>query len=88
MKIYHLFFDEEEFSDETRATTIRKEASLGGTHRTFEGAVKEATDLGYNMSYLHKEVVKPHEIVSWTGVIKENGLIDEWIEIVETDLLD
>lgn len=88
MKIYHLFFDEEEFSDETRTTTIRKKATFVGTHRTFEGAIKEATDWGYDMSNLRKEVVKRHEIISWSGVIKENGLIDEWIEIVETDLLD
>lgn len=87
MKIYHLFLNEVEYADKGRTVETRKETHLVETHRTFEGARNSATSAGFNMSNLKKNVLSD-EITSWPGYIREKGLRDEWMEIVEDTLMD
>ena len=87
MKIYYLFFDEEEFSDESRTTVIRSNAQLVETHRTFEGAVNAAKRHGFVMDGLVANDCG-RGIISWPGMRMEKGLEDRWMEIVEDNLLD
>lgn len=87
MKIYILFLNEVEYLDETRTEVKFKRANAVEVHRTFDGARNSAESFGFNMNHLVKNELG-HGIISWPGYVKEQGLRDEWMEIVEDDLMD
>ena len=87
MKIYILFENEIEWTDKTRRVAKFKQTHTVEVHRTFDGARKAATEFGFNMSNLQGKELG-HGIISWPGYVKEQGLRDKWMEIVEDTLMD
>lgn len=87
MKIYILFLDKTEYTDKSRKVVKSTSHDIVEVHRTFDGARNAATSYGFNMNDL-KANDMGYGIISWPGYIKENGPIDEWMEIVEDELMD
>lgn len=88
MKIYNLMIDEILYATPNRDSTIFHQCSaLVETHKTLEGAIEAASSYGFDMSNPAKANLGD-SVTSYSSYIRKKGRLDEWAEIIETDLMD